>query len=101
MPQEVTIKYKASPDPAIRAAQQTLVESWAYVSAYYVDHDFNGTDWKQLAQVSPHPGQGSSQTQRIAVQGLLVHPCAIRPVAGVKACNVFKVMLCVLTQAAC
>jgi hypothetical protein len=51
MLQDVTITYPASPDPAIRAAQQTLVESWAYVSAYYVDHNFNGTDWKQLAQV--------------------------------------------------
>jgi hypothetical protein len=29
------------------------------VSAYYVDHDFNGTDWKQLAQVRQHMCLGS------------------------------------------
>ena len=37
--EELTLRFKASPDPAIRAAQQQLVEAWALASALYVDAD--------------------------------------------------------------
>jgi carboxyl-terminal processing protease len=37
--EELTLRFKASPDPSIRAAQQQLVESWALASAFFVDAD--------------------------------------------------------------
>ena len=36
---EVTLRFKASPDPQIRAAQQQMVEAWALSSALFVDAD--------------------------------------------------------------
>eukprot|EP00951_Prasinocladus_malaysianus_P034275 scaffold344754_cov40-Prasinocladus_malaysianus.AAC.1 len=35
--EEVTFEFKASTDPEIRRAQETLVEGWAYAGFYYLD----------------------------------------------------------------
>lgn len=44
-------RFKASTDPAIRSAQQTLVEAWAYVGNQYLDPTFKGNNWNKLLQV--------------------------------------------------
>lgn len=49
---ELTFRFKASANPEIRAAQQTLVESWAYVSTSYLDPTFNGKDWDKALRAS-------------------------------------------------
>jgi hypothetical protein len=35
--EEQTFSFPASPDPELRAAQETLVEAYAYTKAYYLD----------------------------------------------------------------
>ncbi|WIA22215.1 hypothetical protein OEZ85_004545 [Tetradesmus obliquus] len=50
--EEMSIAFPASADPEIRQAQQTMVESWAYVQALYLDPSFSHTDWTQALQDS-------------------------------------------------
>lgn len=47
----LTIRFKASKDPAIREAQEALVQAWGYASTQYLDPTFNGIDWPQELQV--------------------------------------------------
>lgn len=49
----LTIKFKASKDPAIREAQEALVQAWGYASTQYLDPNFNGVNWPQQLQVVP------------------------------------------------
>lgn len=41
------IRFPASPDPEIFAAQRTLVEAWHTLDDSYVDDQFGGHDWQQ------------------------------------------------------
>lgn len=50
--EELSFTFPASSNAEIRRAQQTMVESWAYVQALYLDPSFSHTDWKQALQVS-------------------------------------------------
>ncbi|KAF6262621.1 hypothetical protein COO60DRAFT_600078 [Scenedesmus sp. NREL 46B-D3] len=45
--EEMSIAFPASADREIRQAQQTMVESWAYVQALYFDPSLSHTDWAQ------------------------------------------------------
>ena len=47
----LTIKFKASKDPAIREAQEALVQTWGYASTQFLDPTFNGVNWPQQLQV--------------------------------------------------
>lgn len=47
----LTIKFKASKDPAIREAQEALVQTWGYASTQFLDPNFNGVNWPQQLQV--------------------------------------------------
>eukprot|EP00884_Botryococcus_braunii_P004112 jgi/Botrbrau1/13701/Bobra.250_2s0002.1 len=48
----LTIRFLASPDPAIREVQQALVEAWGYVSTSYLDPTYNNVDWQKQLQES-------------------------------------------------
>lgn len=50
----LTIKFKASKNPAIREAQEALVQTWGYASTQFLDPNFNGIDWTQQLQVQCH-----------------------------------------------
>ena len=55
----VPFRFPASPDPAIFAAQKTMVEAWTIVGEAFVDGSFNHHDWeRELSKVSwrGHPG---------------------------------------------
>ena len=46
-------RFPASPDPAIFAAQKTMVEAWTIVGEAFVDGSFNHHDWeRELSKVS-------------------------------------------------
>ena len=64
--EDLTIKFKASPDPATMAAQQTLVEAWGYANLQFLDQTFNGLDWRSELQVRAWPCHtlGDQATQR-------------------------------------
>ena len=47
----LTIRFKASKDPAVRSAQEALVEAWGYTTTQFIDTNFNGVDWQQQLQV--------------------------------------------------
>jgi len=47
----LTIKFKASRDPAIRAAQEALVQTWGYASTQFLDPRLNGLNWPKELQV--------------------------------------------------
>ena len=47
----LTIKFKASKNPAIREAQEALVQTWGYASTQFLDPTFNGVNWPQQLQV--------------------------------------------------
>ena len=49
--EDLTIKFKASSDPEVKAAQQTLVEAWGYANLQFLDQTFNGLDWRSELQV--------------------------------------------------
>lgn len=51
---EMSIAFPASSNQEIRRAQQTMVESWAYVQALYLDQNFSHTDWTRAIQVCSH-----------------------------------------------
>lgn len=46
------VRYPASADPQILAAQQTLLEAWSIISDSYVDGNFNNRDWE--SELSKH-----------------------------------------------
>ncbi|GIL98785.1 hypothetical protein Vretimale_3975, partial [Volvox reticuliferus] len=46
----LTIKFRASRNPEIRAAQEVLVQAWGVVRERYVDASFNKQDWDQQLQ---------------------------------------------------
>eukprot|EP00884_Botryococcus_braunii_P016131 jgi/Botrbrau1/3200/Bobra.37_2s0030.1 len=41
------IRFPAAEDPAVFAAQKTLVEAWTIVEEAYVDGDFGGNNWER------------------------------------------------------
>eukprot|EP00892_Ulva_mutabilis_P000869 jgi/Ulvmu1/10783/UM069_0017.1 len=47
---EITYRYKASSDPLVRQAQEELVQTYAFVSYYYLDGSFNGVPWEASFQ---------------------------------------------------
>lgn len=53
--ENLTIKFKASKVPAIREAQEALVQTWGYATTQFLDPNFNGVDWPQQLQVSCMP----------------------------------------------
>ena len=48
----LTIKFRASQDPAIREAQEALVQTWGYASTQFLEPNFNGIDWPRQLQVA-------------------------------------------------
>ena len=67
--EDLTIKFKASPDPATKSAQQTLVEAWGYANLQFLDQTFNGLDWRSELQVRPWPchTRGNSVTHSVMI----------------------------------
>jgi C-terminal peptidase prc len=44
----VSVRFRASTNPDVAAAQRALVEAWSYASQFYLDHDaVSGPAWKQ------------------------------------------------------
>ncbi|CAL5229708.1 g13081 [Coccomyxa viridis] len=44
--EQTIVRFPASPDPKVFAAQQTLVEAWSIIEDAYVDAQFGGHQWE-------------------------------------------------------
>ena len=69
--EDLTIKFKASPDPAFKAAQQTLVEAWGYANLQFLDQSFNGLDWKSELQVAGHSARAGFESMLLSAGPVL------------------------------
>lgn len=70
----LSINFKASTDPAIRAAQTALVEAWGYVTTLYLDHDaVVGDAWKAALKTALDASftANSPEGARVAADAML------------------------------
>jgi len=80
--EDLTIKFPASPDPAVRRAQQAMVQAWAYAAKDFFDPTYNGLGlggWKEgiqaaIADTSRARGPGEVEAATDALLASLGDP---------------------------